>query len=205
MKFRKMSVSFAPQPGISGIFSRMESAPGTFLFSSSSSCARNRPFLACTFCFSISDHVMPSWEFTFFFFISYAYICTCIRRHLKESIPLSSLTWSARGNQNIQAIIRGLLVTLDWNQPVSCFYPSFACVGDTFHEDALMIFDKLEIRIHICKSRSREDDFSLKFRCHRAADIEFDSSPALHVTDNYVHSLVPCTSKQTRLGSRSRI
>ena len=27
MKFRKMSVPFAPQPGISGIFGRMESAP----------------------------------------------------------------------------------------------------------------------------------------------------------------------------------
>ena len=26
MKFRKMSVPFAPQPGISGIFGRMESA-----------------------------------------------------------------------------------------------------------------------------------------------------------------------------------
>ena len=28
MKFRKMSVPFAPKPGISGIFGRMESAPG---------------------------------------------------------------------------------------------------------------------------------------------------------------------------------
>ena len=28
MKFRKMCVPFAPQPGISGIFGRMESAPG---------------------------------------------------------------------------------------------------------------------------------------------------------------------------------
>ena len=27
MKFRKMTVSFAPQPGISGIFGRMECAP----------------------------------------------------------------------------------------------------------------------------------------------------------------------------------
>ena len=29
-KFRKMSVPFAPQPGISGIFGRMEGAPGDF-------------------------------------------------------------------------------------------------------------------------------------------------------------------------------
>ena len=34
--------------------------------------------LACMLCFPISDHVMPSWEFAFCFFISYAYICTCI-------------------------------------------------------------------------------------------------------------------------------
>ena len=51
------------------------------------------------FCFPVSDHVMPSWEF----FISYAYICTCIRRHLKETIPSSSITWSEMEKQNIQA------------------------------------------------------------------------------------------------------
>ena len=38
-----------------------------------------------------------------FFFISYAYICTCIRRHLKETIPSSSITWSEMGKQNVQA------------------------------------------------------------------------------------------------------
>ena len=43
--------------------------------------------LACTFCFPISDHVMPSWEFSFCLFISYVYICTCIRRHLKKLFP----------------------------------------------------------------------------------------------------------------------
>ena len=37
------------------------------------------------------------------FFISYAYICTCIRRPLKETIPSSSITWSEMGQQNIQA------------------------------------------------------------------------------------------------------
>ena len=58
--------------------------------------------LACMFCFPISDHVMPSWEFAFCFFISYAYICTCIRWHLKETIPSSSITWSEMGKQNIQ-------------------------------------------------------------------------------------------------------
>ena len=41
--------------------------------------------------------------FVLFFFISYAYICTCIRRHLKETIPSSSITWSEMGKQNIQA------------------------------------------------------------------------------------------------------
>ena len=41
--------------------------------------------------------------FLLFFFISYAYICTCIRRHLKETIPSSSITWSEMGKQNIQA------------------------------------------------------------------------------------------------------
>ena len=55
------------------------------------------------FCFPISDHVMPSWEFSFCFFIGYAYICSCIRRHLKETIPSSSITWSEMGKQNIQA------------------------------------------------------------------------------------------------------
>ena len=46
---------------------------------------------------------MPSWEFSFCFFISYAYICTCIRRHLKEAIPSSSITWSEMGKQNKKA------------------------------------------------------------------------------------------------------
>ena len=30
-------------------------------------------------------------------------MCTCIRRHLKETIPSSSITWSEMGKQNIQA------------------------------------------------------------------------------------------------------
>ena len=37
------------------------------------------------------------------FFNSHAYICTCIRRHLKETIPSSSITWSEMRRQNIQA------------------------------------------------------------------------------------------------------
>ena len=41
--------------------------------------------------------------FLLFFCISYAYICRCIRRHLKETIPSSSITWSEMGKQNIQA------------------------------------------------------------------------------------------------------
>ena len=36
-------------------------------------------------------------------FINYAYICTCIRRHLKETIPSSSIAWSEIGKQKIQA------------------------------------------------------------------------------------------------------
>ena len=48
-------------------------------------------FLDCTFCCPISDHVMPSWEFS------------CIRQHLKETIPSSGIMWSAMGKQNIQA------------------------------------------------------------------------------------------------------
>ena len=35
--------------------------------------------------------------------LSYAYICTCIRRHLKKTIPSSNITWSEMGQQNIQA------------------------------------------------------------------------------------------------------
>ena len=65
--------------------------------------SRSRTFLACTFCFPISDHVMPSWEFSFRFFVNDAYICTCIRRHVKETILSSSITWSEMVKQNIQA------------------------------------------------------------------------------------------------------
>ena len=60
-------------------------------------------FSACRFCFPISDHVMFSWEFSFCLFTSYAYICTCIRRHLKETILWSSITWSGMGKQNVPA------------------------------------------------------------------------------------------------------
>ena len=46
---------------------------------------------------------MFSWEFSFCLFTSYAYIWTCIRRHLKETILWSSITWSEMGKQNLQA------------------------------------------------------------------------------------------------------
>ena len=36
-------------------------------------------FFVCSFCFPISGHMMSSWKFFFCLFISYAYICTCIR------------------------------------------------------------------------------------------------------------------------------
>ena len=39
----------------------------------------------------------------FCFYMSYAYICTCRRRHLKESVPWSNITWSEMGKQNVQA------------------------------------------------------------------------------------------------------
>ena len=58
---------------------------------------------ACTFRFSISDHVMFPREFSFCFFISYSYISTCIRRHLKEAVSKSSITWSEMAKQNVQA------------------------------------------------------------------------------------------------------
>ena len=41
--------------------------------------------LACTICFPISDQVMFLWEFSFCFFISYAYMSMCL--HLKGTIP----------------------------------------------------------------------------------------------------------------------
>ena len=54
---------------------------------------------------------MFSWEFSFCLFTSYAYICPCIRRHLKETILCRSITWSEMGEQNVQAekVYSGLL------------------------------------------------------------------------------------------------
>ena len=34
---------------------------------------------------------MVSWEFSFWFFMIYVYICTCIRIHLKEAIPVHAV------------------------------------------------------------------------------------------------------------------
>ena len=45
----------------------------------------------------------PHGNLPFVFVISYAFICTCIRRHVKETIPSSSITWSEMEKQNIQA------------------------------------------------------------------------------------------------------
>ena len=63
----------------------------------------NLTYLTCTFCFPISDHVMFSREFAFCFFVSYSYISTCVRRHLKKTVLYSKITWSERGKQNLQA------------------------------------------------------------------------------------------------------
>ena len=47
-------------------------------------------------------------------------------------------------------------------------------------EDVLMIFDEFEAQTHLCKSRSRGDHFSSKFRCRRAADDEFPTCVTCH-------------------------
>ena len=60
-------------------------------------------FLACYVLFSQFRHVMFSREFTFSSFINYAYICTCVRRHLDETVLWGNITWSEIGKQNIQA------------------------------------------------------------------------------------------------------
>ena len=59
--------------------------------------------LACTFCFLISDQVMFSREFSFCFLISYSYISTSLRPHLKETVLLSDITWSEMEKQKVQA------------------------------------------------------------------------------------------------------
>ena len=63
----------------------------------------NRPFKLVHFVLPFQTTRCPRGNFPFVFFISYAYICTCIRQHLKETIPSSSITWSEIGKQNIQA------------------------------------------------------------------------------------------------------
>ena len=71
-------------------------------------------FLACYVLFSQFRHVMFSREFTFSSFINYAYICTCVRRHLDETVLWGNITWSEIGKQNIQAK-KGLLFSLrEW-------------------------------------------------------------------------------------------
>ena len=62
----------------------------------------NRPFQLVHFVFPFQTTWCPHGN-SFCFFISYAYICTCIRRHFKETIPSSSITWSEMGKQNVQA------------------------------------------------------------------------------------------------------
>ena len=62
----------------------------------------NRPFQLVHFVFPFQT-MWCSQEFSFCLFISYAYICTCIRWHLKETILWSSITWSEMGKQNVRA------------------------------------------------------------------------------------------------------
>ena len=47
-------------------------------------------------------------------------------------------------------------------------------------EDFLMTFDDLEQKIHICKSRSREDTFSQNLLCRRATHNEFPAYVTRH-------------------------
>ena len=55
------------------------------------------------------------------------------------------------------------------------------CMDEKLHEDdVLMIFDDLKEQTPICKSRSREDDFSSKFRCRRATDNDFPTRVTCH-------------------------
>ena len=59
-------------------------------------------FLACKFCFPNSDHVMFSREFAFVFSLimhTYARGCTCIRRHLEETVLWGIITRSEVGKQ----------------------------------------------------------------------------------------------------------
>ena len=70
----------------------------SLLFPSCGACNR----LVC-YVFHFRPRDAPHGNLPFDFVITYAYICTCIRRHLKETIPSSSITWSEMEKQNIQA------------------------------------------------------------------------------------------------------
>ena len=50
---------------------------------------------------------------------------------------------------------------------------------DTLDEDDVLMISN-EYKTYICKSRSREDDFSSKFRCRRAADNDFPACVTCH-------------------------
>ena len=78
-------------------------------------CYRNRPFQLVCFVFPFQTTWCPHGNLPFVFCISYANICTCIRRHLKETIPSSSIMRSEMGKQNIQA------EKVYWSSIVRCY------------------------------------------------------------------------------------
>ena len=63
----------------------------------------NRPPWLCTFCFPNTEHVILSKEFVFCLFLIYACGCTCRSENFKVLVPKGIITWSALGEQNVQA------------------------------------------------------------------------------------------------------
>ena len=73
------------------------------------------------------------------------------------------------------------------------------CIDDKLHEEDLsMIFDELEVKTHVSKSPSREDNFSSKFRCQWVADNEFPACVTCHG-----QTCMQTMTKQTKSSSSS--
>jgi len=69
----------------------------------------NRPLQLVHFVFPFQTMWCPHGNFSFVFFISYAYICTCIRRHLKETIPSSSISRDLKKENKTYKLKRSIL------------------------------------------------------------------------------------------------
>lgn len=88
---------------------------------------------------------------------------------------------------------------------IPVFSSFFTCFPDILDEEGvLMILDELEVQNWSFTNLGSREDFSSKFRCRRAADIEFPAF-ALHVTDNYACGLRPGRRTRARLCPWSRI